>query len=427
MVDDAISERAEAPSAAGPPGVRWKTTLLVCLVIVAIATGITLITFSTEPSAEREGATRQTAMLAEVERVERGSFRPVFVATGIVEPEQDIVLEPRVSGEIIDRARDFTPGGVVEKGERLLEVDPADYKNALVQRQGELREAMSDLEVEMGRQKVAEQDYELLDRDLPSEQEALVLRKPQLRAARERVEAARASVDQAELDLERTTIRAPFAAQVLERDANVGSQVSPGDRLARLVGLEAYWVIATLPQSALHWLSFGETAEDASQARVRNRAAWPQGVYRRGRVEELVGALEDDTRLARVVVRIPDPLAREEGAEGEPSLMLGEYLETRLEGEEIDDVVRLDRDYVRDDDTVWVMKEGTLRVRDVDIALRDAEHAFITEGLRDGERVVTSDLSTVREGAELRVKGADDSPDDAEGEPTGEIDAGGAE
>ncbi len=61
------------------------------------------------------------------------------------------------------------------------------------------------------------------------------MREPHLRAAQARIEAAEAAVARARLDLERTAIVAPFDAQVLTRDANLGSQVAAGAPLAAAV------------------------------------------------------------------------------------------------------------------------------------------------------------------------------------------------
>ncbi|MGD8578947.1 MAG: hypothetical protein PVI46_06440, partial [Lysobacterales bacterium] len=79
---------------------NWKTTLLICTVILLLAAGTVTGIFLTEPEAKRSSAVRETAMLVAVTDVERGNFRPTIVATGTVRPEQEIVLSPRVGGEI---------------------------------------------------------------------------------------------------------------------------------------------------------------------------------------------------------------------------------------------------------------------------------------------------------------------------------------
>jgi RND family efflux transporter MFP subunit len=298
----------------------------------------------------------------------------------------------------------------VEEGETLLQIDPADYEAALQQRRSELRQAEADLNLEMGRQDVAQQDYQLLDDSLSEEDRALVLREPQLNAARSEVESARAAVEQAELNLERTTITAPFDAHILSREVNVGSQVAPGDALGRLVGLDEYWVEATVPVSKLRRLSLPADGEQGSSVRIQNRSAWGEGASREGRMFRVIGSLEGDTRMARVLVSVPDPHAdRSENADG-PRLLIGSYVEAHMRGTPMPDVVRLNRDYLRSDDTVWEMVDGELRIRDVSVAFRDAEYAYIDEGLADQARVVTTNLSTVTEGAPLRLEGSEKQP-----------------
>lgn len=229
-----------------------KKTILISIGILAIAGVVTTLIFFTEPKAQRSGAVKETAMLVDVQLVERGKFQPVIVATGTVQPSRDIMLSPRVSGEVTFQAPGFVPGETVRKGQLLLRIDPADYYNTLELRKSDLSQAEADLNIEQGRQEVARKDYQLIEESLPLQDMDLVLREPQLNAVKARVKAARAAVNQAELNLERTNIRAPFDAHILERNTNLGSQVTPSANLGRLVGIETYWIIANVPLSAQH-------------------------------------------------------------------------------------------------------------------------------------------------------------------------------
>ena len=84
--------------------------------------------------------------------------------------------------------------------------------------------------------------------------------------------------------------------------------------------------------------------------------------------------------------------------------MVGEFVEVTIEGREFTDVVRLDRDHVRDRDTVWTMHDGKLQVSEVEVLMRDAQYAYIGNGLESGDKVVTTHISRVKEGAPLRLK-----------------------
>lgn len=382
-----------------------KKLLIICLGILALGILITSVIFITEPEAKSEGATKETAMLVDVIKVHKGTFKPIISATGTVQPVEDVMISPLVGGQVIKRSSAFIPGGFVKKGELLLQIDPADYRNALELRNSELMSTQTDLNMEMGRQQVAEQDLQLIGLDsLSNEQKSLVLRQPQLRAVEAQVKAAQASVNQAELNLQRTAIRAPFDAHILSQNVTEGSQVSPGDNLGRLVGTQFYWVIVNIPVNQLKWLSFPRNdTEKGSLVKLMSRTAWPEGAYREGYLFREVGALNDQTRLARVLVRVSDPLAHESENSELPKLMIGAFVDAQIQAEEINDVVRIDRDYVRSNNTVWVMQEGKLMIKNVKIELSDSQFAYVFEGLEDGDIVVTTNLSAVAEGLGLRT------------------------
>lgn len=382
-----------------------KKTIIISLVILLVSAAITFVVFITEPEAQREGASKKTAMLVDVVQVNRGDYTPTVDATGTVQAAKDITLSTQVGGEVVSISENFIPGSFVKKGEVLLQINPADYRNTLQLRKSDLQLAKAALSVEMGRQEVARKDYELIGEEFTGENQDLVLRKPQLESARANVAAAEAAVQQALLNLQRATVRAPFDAHIISRNANTGSQLAPGTELGRLVGMEEYWVVANVPVSKVNWLTFAEKeAGSGSDVKIVNES-WPEGMYRKGNLFRLIGALDVQTRLARVLVSVSDPLMRKAEQDTLPPLMIGTFVEAHIQAREIPDVIRLSRDYLRQGQTVWVMKEGKLNIREVDILFEDAEYAYIREGLSDDELVVTTDLSTVVEGSGLRTEG----------------------
>ncbi|GHD47953.1 RND family efflux transporter, MFP subunit [Marinobacter persicus] len=397
-----VDETAARPERgrAGP----FKTAFVSVLIVLA---GIALIwlIFKTEPTATRKDASRETAMLVDVQTVERGEYRPTIEVMGRVMPAREVTLSARVSGQVIEQAESFTPGRHVSEGEPLLRIDPADYEVALEQRRSELQQALADLELEKGQQAVARQEFELLGESIPADNEALILREPQLKQAQAAVASARAAVRQAELDLARTRIRAPFPAQVLSREVTRGSQVSTGESLGRLVATDRYWVEATVPMARLQWLQFDTTpGESGAQVSLRQDNAWPAGETRIGRLGQMVGELEDSTRMARVLITVDDPLALA-AAKDKPPLILGSFLSAEIQARPLSDVVRLERNLVRRENTVWVMEDRKLAIREVGIAFEDETYAYIDSGLEDGDQVITNNLSSVVKGARLRLEG----------------------
>jgi RND family efflux transporter MFP subunit len=379
-------------------------TIWISLALLAGSILITMIFFWTAPEAQMEGASKKTAMLVDIVQAEQGDFNPIVVATGIVQPATDISLSNQVGGEITRIASGFLPGAYVKKGEMLLQINQADFENTLLLRKSDLALARSDYEVELGRQDVARKDYELIGDELSSYNRNLVLRKPQLEAAKANVAAAEAAVNQASLDLSRTTVKAPFDAHILTRNVNLGSQIAPGSDLGRLVGIDEYWVIANVPLSKVNWLEIAEnTSGSGAPVKIVHPSAWEPGQFREGLVSRLVGALDNQTRLARVIIRVRDPLLRRKTDPDKPPLIIGTFVEVQIEARTLENVTRLERQYIRPGNTVWVMEDGKLAIREVKILFEDQDYAYIDEGLADNEKVVATDLATVVNGSPLRL------------------------
>lgn len=391
---------AESPTEQRGTGiVRVLISIVICLLLIGAAAAATFVIYTTEPEAQSESATRTTAALVETTQTTRGTFTPQLRVLGVVEPARDVVLSPRVSGEIIAIDSSFRPGEIVDAGQELLTIDPADFQQVLRTRQSELKQVKATLAIEQGRQAVAQQEFELLGEEIDPSNRSLVLREPQIESIRAQVQAAQAAVDQAMLDLNRTRIAAPFDAQILSRSVNLGSQVAQGDELARLVGVDEYWVMASVPLRDLQWISFPQDDDQGSSVQIRQSTAWGPEAMRDGFVSRLIGTVDEQSRLARVLVVVPDPLARVADA---PPMILDTIVQVRIDATPLEDVVRLQREYVRQNDTVWVMADGKLDIRDVQVTFRDAEFAYIASGLDAGEDVVTTSLATVTDGLDLR-------------------------
>lgn len=384
---------------------RWLSALLnatVCLAILAASAFAIVVINQSEPTAQQINTKRKSAALVETLAVQRGTYAPQLVVLGTVQPAQQIVLSPRVGGQVMELSPEFLPGGMVREGDLLLRIDPADFANALSIRESELQQAQALLKIEEGRQSLAKEELALLEETIDETNRALVLREPQFASIKAQVNAAKAATERAKLDLERTRVFAPFDAHILSRSVNVGSQVSPGDELGRLVGIDEYWIMAAVPVRSLRWIQFPDSEKPGSPVALRNSDAWGPDVERHGRVSRMIGTLDEQSRLARVLITVSDPLGLKSSV---PPLILDTLIEARIEGQPIEDVVRLSREFVRDRDTVWVMKDSQLEIRETDIVFRDAAYAYIRGGLESGEEIVTTTLATVADGVGLRKVG----------------------
>jgi len=382
----------------------WKVlrvlgTIAICLAILGASVAAVVVINRTEPTAQKVKSTRKSAALVETVTVQRGTFTPRLVVLGTVQAAQEISLSARVSGQVMSISPKFIPGGMVRENDQLLQIDPADYQNALSVSNSQLQKAQASLAIEKGRQSLAKKELKLLEGTIDETNRALVLREPQIESIMAEVRSAEAQIERAQLDLDRTKITAPFDAQILTRSINVGSQVAPGSELARLVGVDEYWIMASVPVRSLQWVLFPELDGQGSLVTLKNPDSWPAGVERYASVARMIGSLDQQTRLARVLVVVADPLGQKSKV---PPLIIDTLIECHIHGRPIENVVQLSRAYLHEGDTVWVMVDGKLELRKTEVVFQDAKSAYIREGLESGEEVVITNLATVVEGIGLK-------------------------
>ena len=382
-------------------GFSTTKNLLLSLAIILAGVALSWLIFNTEPEAQREGASRKTPMLVATQSIEIGDFTPVIEAMGTVLPAKKIQLKARIGGQVLSTAETFIPGSTFSEGSVLVQIDPADYQIQLTQKQSELKQAQAALSIEMGEQMAAKRDYQRLNRSLDEPQKSLILRVPQLQSVEAQLKAANAAVLQAQLNLDRTTISVPFAAQVYDIYAQQGAQINAGDTLADLVATDTFWVEATLPVSQLAWLQTQVNAEQPT-VKVQDRQAWSDTTYREGTLLSLTGRVDDNTRMARVLIAVDDPISMAD--QSLPKLTLGSYVSTHIPTKQLTQVARIERQYVRKNDTIWLMKNQQLHIKDIDVMFRDARYVYVEDGLQAGDQMVVTDLSRVIEGAPLRLE-----------------------
>lgn len=382
--------------------------IILPLAVLACGVAITMYLLNTSPEAKPQKRP-PAATLVEIENVVAGPQKTFISAMGEVVPARDIELRPRVAGEIISIAEDFIPGGYFSEGELLLQIDPADYRLRIRQLESEVARVESDIAVEMGNQRIAEKEYALLDEKVSSEERDLILRKPQLEKLLAARELAEAQLAQAKLDLQRTEIAAPFNCVIDSRKVDIGARVNESTILAHLVGSDIFWLRVTLPVEQLQWLNIpARSDEEGSRVRIFSQGIDGTGSsrIRYGRVIRLAASLEEQGRMAQLLIRVEDPLSRLEENRGKTKLLLGSYVRAELEGITIDSAVGIDRANLHEGDTVWLMREdSTLEIRKVEVAFRDREKVIVTAGIDEGDRLITSTLVSPIAGIPLQEVG----------------------
>ncbi len=394
------------------------------LLSVLIVTGAVVVyrhQINTSPRAGRKKPPRQ-AKLVQVIPVLKDNRITMVKGNGLVMPAQQVTLHPQVIGKIVEVSPDVVPGGYIQAGQKLMAIDHRDYEIQVRQRKSEVARAVKDLKVEQGNQAVAKQEYKILDEVITDEDRELVLREPQLLSAQAAQESAQAALEKAKLDLARCNIVAPFNAVIRQKHTDLGASVTINSQLVTLIGTDEAWIEAKVFATQLKWLDIPKRNGDlGANVTIRNIGVWGEDQFRTGRVLCLLGELETQGRLARLLVTVDDPFCLRTQNHNLPQLLMGSYISAEIEGRTLSDVFPIQRSHLRDNDTVWIMDdEGQLEIRQVHIVFRGPERVYVTEGLTENEKLVVTDIAAPVAGMPLRVGGAEEQSQQLSPETTKE-------
>ncbi|MGR5063516.1 efflux RND transporter periplasmic adaptor subunit [Photobacterium sp. DNB22_13_2] len=355
------------------------------------------------------------ARLVDVYHVEYSDEAPTIIAQGDVMAKRSVNLRSQLRGTITELPNHLIPGGFVKRGETLITLDKRDYYLAVKEAEASLDRQQALYDVEVGRRRAAEMEYQLSGQELSEEDLALVLRHPQLAQIEADIARSQATLEKAIINYERTQITAPFDGQIINIDAAEGSQVRDNTVLMDIVATDTFWLKASIPAQQLRWLTIpsadrhlytGQQGDCyGSQVVIRNPNEWGSDQFRQGCVTSLLPELDKRIKTASVLIRIDDPLAQKPENKDKPVVLLNAFLQAEFNATPLTDSVKIPRRYLQKDQYVWIMNdEEKLEARKVDIAHRGQKTVLITGGLDQGERIVTTPLIGAIEGIALKLR-----------------------
>lgn len=377
---------------------------LVPFLILLIAVGVTVALVKSRKLPEPHESP-YLGPLVEVAELVNTSRQVVVTGTGTVQSRYEVTLTPQVKGPISELSEQMVAGGTFRAGELLFAIEDADYRLAIDLARAGLAKAELELQRTENLAVVARQEWQALNPASNSAPDPLVVYEPQLKSAAAQLVAARATVKQAELNLQRTRVVAPFNGYVRSEQLEVGQFLNAGVPVATIAGTGQAEIVVPLPLDELSWLQVPRDGkpQKGSPATVALESGGKTFRWQ-GVISRALGEIDPRNRMARVVVTVDAPVGDDrQGGNLFNEIMPGMFVQVELQGEELSDVVVVPRVALHDNDTVWIVNENNrLHIRPVTILRRERDEVLIGSGLAAGERIVLTNLAGASEGLLLR-------------------------
>ncbi|MEO5510282.1 MAG: efflux RND transporter periplasmic adaptor subunit [Longimicrobiales bacterium] len=226
-------------------------------------------------------------------------------AAGQAASRRPTILKSQVGGQI--RSVVVRENSVAGAGQVLITIDPTEYQLALAEAKAGLRSANATFqELTIGDDKIKDQ--------------ALLKERREAARDRARVESAEVAVLKAQMNLDRTQVKAPFGGRIANLKVVSGQFVNAGEELLTVQEMDPIRVDVQVMEGQIGTISSGRPADVTF-------AAFP-GITFAGRVETINPIVDQVTRTARVTVAVANRAGR---------ILPGMYARVRLSAERLPD------------------------------------------------------------------------------------------
>ena len=366
-----------------------KFVLIPGILIAAIALAAGLAQMKPETQKRDD---EQLDLLVEVVTLEVSTDSFQISSQGTVQPRTKTEVSAEVLGSIVSISPKFSAGGVFQKNEVLMRIDPTNYAVAVDKTEALVKQRQIEYD---GARKLRSQGYRA-ESEYASAVAALA--------------SAQAELVGAQRNLERTYIRLPYEGMVLSKHADIGQFVNPGTKIGVTFATDLAEIRLPLTDQDLAFVDLPNTAEiwetggvDGPKVRLTaiqkgTLVAWDATIVR------TEGVVDERSRVTYAVAQIADPYKLH--GDGTP-LPVGTFVAAEIAGSTAMDLIRIPRTVIRGADQVLVVNaENKIEIRTVNIVRSDDTYAYVSDGVSAGERISTTVIEAPTNGMSVRTAGS---------------------
>ena len=379
-----------------------KTGMTIGVLFFAVIVAYGLVKTAPEPP---QVEPEEVAISVRVLEAEKNRVQLEVISQGSVEPHQQSELIPEASGRIKWVSPNLVAGGYFAKDDALLRIDDRDYRSAVARGQAALTRARA--EEELARYELARME-ELVKNKLTSQSSReVVLRN--YRIAKATLQDAKLALEQAKRDLWRTEVRAPYDGLVRNERVDIGQYITRGQSIASIYASDSIEVRLPVADRQLAYLDIplgyrGEIVEDRRSLVLLSTEYGGKLYEWQGQLVRTEAEIDSRSRMVTAVVRV-----RAEDNPGQPELPIGLFVNAKIKGRWVENIVTLPRAALRNRNQVLIVDaDNRLTFRTVEIMRHENDNILISNGIDDGEVINISPIQAVIEGMQVKpmtVKG----------------------
>lgn len=369
-----------------------KTKGLLQLVVViafvfASFIGSALLQVNKDKPQQRSGETRK--LYVQTVTAAPGPYQIQFETTGLVGARADVNLTPQVSGRVIAVNDNVFAGGSFEADDILFEINPLDFELEVQRLEAAVAQARTAFNLEEAEGEAALAEWKILNGDKPAP--ALVARKPQRDEAWANLKSAKAQLENARLDLERTQFSFPYAGRVLSSNLEIGQYVTSGQSYGSAFNLSSLEVQASLEDQQLKWLYGNRKPDITISIKIQNETRMYDGFVKRN-----AASLDPQTRFASVAFGFTDP---------PDDILPGMFADLSIQGQKLQNVTVIPASALQKEGVIWLVQDdNTITAYTPNIVYANNDH-IVVDGLAGERRVVVTRVSGGTDGLEVEIEG----------------------
>ncbi len=380
--------------------------LLPYLVLVGFI-GTAYVITQTPPQARKRGAKPPSMLSVEVKKLQQQDYQVIIDSFGKIIPKTQGSLTAQVSGIIVEVSANYNEGSFFHAGDIIVQVDPRDYLIQVEAAQAELAQTKVAFDEEVALSKQAIKDRKTLGHSkLASD---FALRKPQMAAAKAKMQAASAKLKLAQLDVERTEVRAPYDGRIVNKSFDLGQMVNSNSTIAEIYSTDVAQIRLPIKNSELALINLPNNNRSSSaissiesNVQLINSLGgpvqrWPATLVR------TTASVDQNSQLLHVIAQIEQPFSHATLR----ALSVGQFVSAKIKGKLINHVIIIPNSAIYQGSYTYVLSDGKLERRDITIDFQDDSQSLISSGLQAGDSLVLTPLGQVSSGTPVKVvKGA---------------------